>query len=897
MKRLLTVLLCLLSLTGYAQNTEFFTPVHQNALRLPAVPLITVDPYFCLWSKYDHLYDGSVTHWSGVKKPLNGAVYVDGQAYRFMGESMEGICPLAAEKAWTGKYVTQKPSGSWTDIDYDDSGWKDGEAPWGGGDDAYNKTVKTPWSGGNVDIWVRRSFDLENIEDNVIYYIMYKHDDVFELYVNGTRIVSTGETWDVSGTAVRIDKSLLQAGRNVVSCHCHNTYGGAYVDMGVYMSVLQEAEQQSCTVTATSTYYTFKCGGIDLDVVFTTPQIMNDLTLFSTPISYVSYQAKSNDRKTHDVRIYLQTSAEMAIRTTDQSTTTRRRIANDKMYFYAGNASQNVLSQTNDLIDWGYVYTFSDQKPGHNLRLGEHDAVLHEFASTGTVTSPVISKSSSGGTYYSIVYNDSLGRVDMKGKCSFTMFGYDDTYSIQYFNNNRKGYWANNGKTTNTIVKRFEDLYENYDDIMQRCRLIDKQIYNDGFAVGGTKYAEILASVYRQVNAAHKLFTDSKGNLMFMSRENNSGGFINTLDVTYPSQPLYWIYSPALAKAMITPVFEYSALGKWNYDFPNHDLGHYPQANGNHYGNPADGTGSTMPVEQSGNMLTLAAIIATQDGDLDYLRKYLPYMTKWANYLVENGKDPANQLCTDDFMGHSARNTNLAAKAIMGVMSYSEICRMLGDEEQAEEYKAKAKDMAAFWKKNAYTTDGGAHYLLNFEANTNTWSDKYNLVWDKIWGWDLMLNVRNTEMSFYMNKMKTYGLPLDSRGNYCKNDWQMWTMGFADVELQRTKLINTLWKYINETSSRVPVSDNHDVLSGRQAMFQARSVVGGYWMRVFVDQFLDCNRTSIQIPKSLLPRKPNEKSTYGKWYDLSGRQWSTDNSQWSTAPKGIYIKDGKKIVK
>lgn len=102
MKRLLSALLCLLTLTGSAQDTEFFIPVHQNALRLPAVPLITVDPYFCLWSKYDHLYDGSVTHWSGVKKPLNGAAYVDGTAYRFMGESLESIYPVAAEKAWTG---------------------------------------------------------------------------------------------------------------------------------------------------------------------------------------------------------------------------------------------------------------------------------------------------------------------------------------------------------------------------------------------------------------------------------------------------------------------------------------------------------------------------------------------------------------------------------------------------------------------------------------------------------------------------------------------------------------------------------------------------------------------------------------------------------------------------
>ena len=175
MKRLLIILLCILSLTARAQKAEYFTPVHQNALRLPAVPLITVDPYFCLWSKYDHLYDGSVTHWSGVKKPLNGAVYVDGKAYRFMGESMEGIYPLAAEKAWTGKYVTNKPSGSWTAVDYDDSSWQSSEAPWGGGDDNYSKTAKTPWSGDNKDIYVRRSFELDEIENDALY---YEHEEI-----------------------------------------------------------------------------------------------------------------------------------------------------------------------------------------------------------------------------------------------------------------------------------------------------------------------------------------------------------------------------------------------------------------------------------------------------------------------------------------------------------------------------------------------------------------------------------------------------------------------------------------------------------------------------------------------------------------------------------------------
>lgn len=884
MKRLFVALLCLPALGVFGQKTEYFTPVHQNNLRLPAVPLVTVDPFFCLWSKYDHLYDGSVTHWNGTKKPLNGAVYVDDKAYRFMGESLQALYPVAAEQAWSGKYTTSTPSNSWANIDFNDSNWQTGEAPWGGGDDNYNKTVKTEWSGANKDIWVRRSFTLDEINSKALYYLMYKHDDVFELYINGNRVVSTGETWDITGKSVLIDRSLLRTGNNVLACHCHNTTGGAYVDMGIYLSVLNEAEQKSCTVTATNTYYTFKCGGIDLDVVFTTPQIMSDLTLFSTPITYISYQAKPNDGKQHNVRVYLQSSAQMCVRNTSQSTVSRRKTYNGYEFFFSGNQTQKVLSHTEELIDWGYLYMFNDGKPGHKLKLGEHDALLNEFAENGTVTSSLLAKTCPGGTYYSIVYNDSLGRVNSTGKRGFTMIGYDDTYSIQYHNANRKGYWANNGKTN--ITARFEDLYVNYDDIMERCRFTDAQIYNDGYEVGGTKYAEILASVYRQTNAAHKLFTDTKGNLMFMSRENNSGGFINTLDVTYPSQPLYWIYSPALAKAMITPVFEYSALGKWNYDFPNHDLGHYPIANGNHYGNPADGSGSTMPVEQSGNMLTLAAIIATQDGDINYLQKYRTYMKKWADYLVENGKDPANQLCTDDFMGHSARNTNLAAKAIMGVMSYSEICRMLGDDESANEYKAKAQDMITFWKQNAYTTSGGKHYLLNFGASTSTWSTKYNLVWDKIWGWDLMADVRNNEIAFYTNnKMKTYGLPLDSRGDLCKSDWQMWVMGFADLESQRTKLINTLWKYINETPSRVPVSDNHYASGGSQAMFQARSVVGGYWMRVFVEQFLDCNRTSISNPLIT-----NSNHNDNRCFDLFGREVT------SPATPGIYIRNGKKFI-
>lgn len=870
-----------------AQSSDLFVPVHPNALRLPAVPLMTCDPYFCYWSRYDHLYDGYTTHWSGKKRPMCGVLRVDGSAYRFMGSSLEPLYPFASEKAWTGRYVTTTPTGTWTALNYDDSSWNSGAAAFGGGDSGYTSTCGTAWSGSGADIYVRRSMNLDEIDPNAEYYVMYKHDDVSEFYLNGTKIASHGETWDVSGTAVKVSNTLLRKGENVLAAHCHNTSGGAYVDMGLYSSKLQQAKQKSCTVMPNSTYYTIQCGEVDLDLIFTTPQLMDDLVLFSTPITYFSYQVKSNDGKDHDVQLMLEVSGENSVGVSGSDKTVNRKMGGTNLdYLRVGNATQNVMNGTGDLINWGYIYLSSDRKPGHKLALESHDVVLKEFLADGKIKTSVTSKTCNAGVYYSLAYTDSLGLVGNDYKSGFTMLGFDDTFSIQYHSTNRKGYWANNGR--NTIQSRFEDLYANYDSIMNACRVWDDRIYNDGYEAGGVKYAEVLCASYRQTNAAHKLFTDTKGNLMYMSRENGSGGFINTLDVTYPSQPLYWIYSPALAKAMITPVFEYSALGKWNHDFPNHDLGAYPKANGNRYGNPSDGSGSTMPVEQSGNMLTLAAVIASMDGDMDYLRKYLPYMTKWANYLVENGKDPANQLCTDDFLGKSARNINLAAKAIMGVMSYAEICRMLGDEAGYEEYKAKAKDMATFWEKEGYTTSGSAHYLLNFGAAGTTWSTKYNLVWDKIWGWDLLKIARTRELNFYTTKMNTYGLPLDSRGSLAKTDWQMWAGGMVANKTAFTRYINPLWKYVNETTSRVPISDNMYTGTGKQNMFQARSVIGGHWMKVFMDKYTAGELTGIQgVPAAPKPIEPQFDSP---WYDLSGTPVSQPRKH------QLIIKNGKKVV-
>ena len=588
-----------------------------------------------------------------------------------------------------------------------------------------------------------------------------------------------------------------------------------------------EAVQKSVDVLATSTYYTFTCGPVELDVVFTAPQLIDDLDLLSTPINYVSYRVRSLDKKTHDVQFYMETTPELAINESNQPTVARTLSKNGISYVEAGSIDQPICDRRGDLIcaDWGYAYLASTNGSGKSVSLGDYYGMKESFVKNGTLaTTKTKWTTRKEEDNPAMAYVHNLGSVSNSGKEGFMMLGYDDIYSIEYMYEKRMGYWKHDGKVT--IFDAFEKLRDNYQAIMERCRAFDELIYDDAEKAGGKKYAEICSASYRQVISAHKLFTDKEGNLLWFSKENNSNGCVNTVDLTYPSAPLFLVYNPELQKAMMTSIFEYSASGRWNKPFPAHDLGTYPIANGQVYG-------GDMPIEEGGNMVILAAAISKIEGNADYVKKYWDLLTTWTNYLVEYGQDPENQLCTDDFAGHWAHNANLSVKAIMGVAGYSEMAHMLGLYDVAEKYAGIAKKMAVKWEEMA---NEGDHYRLAFDRE-NTWSQKYNMIWDKMWNLNLFPNnVIDKEINYYLTKQNPYGLPLDSRKEYTKSDWIMWTAAMSsDLETFK-KFIDPLYKYINETTSRVPISDWHHTDSGEWVGFKARSVIGGYWMQVLMDK-------------------------------------------------------------
>lgn len=805
-------------------------------LRAPSYPLVTVDPYFNAWSNVNNLYDDQVRHWTEKEFPLLGALRVDGTIYRFMGVEklpLKTILPTSHEEKWEGKYTFQQPIGEgWKSLDYDDSSWAIGQAAFGTQNEP---NLSTLWQ--TKDIWVRRTFNIdEDLKDRDVF-LHYSHDDIFELYINDIQVVSTDYSWkyDVQIELSEEVKATLKKGENIITAHCHNRTGGAYVDFGLYelepnkSTLSNTAIQKSVSVLPTQTIYKFDCGEIELDLIFTSPLLLDDLELVSRPVSYISYQLRSKNNQTHDVQIYFESTPQWAVHNISQAVTYEE-IANDRLKFLkTGTVEQPILEKKGDdiRIDWGYFYLAGHNDKSTNMKFGDYWNVKQEFNSTGAVSetkTESLSEKMNSENMIVLAYSKDLGKVSDEMTTGYILLGYDDIYSIRYFDEDLKAYWTKDG--TVDIFTAFEDAVNDYSTIMNRCDEFNRELLSEAMRVGGTKYAELISLVYRQSIAAHKLVKDKEGNLLFFSKENNSNGSIGTVDITYPSSPLYLIYNPDLVKGMLNPIFYYSESGRWTKPFAAHDVGTYPIATGQTYG-------EDMPIEESGNVLILTAAIAEIEGNADYAAQHWETLTIWTEYLKEYGLDPENQLCTDDFAGHLAHNTNISIKAIMGIASYGKLAGMLGKTEVAEEYMQIAKEMATQWETMA---DDGDHYRLTFDR-PGTWSQKYNIVWDKLLGFNIFEpKIIEKEIALYKTLQNEYGLPLDNRATYTKTDWIMWTATLSGNSDDFDALIDPVYKYANETKSRVPISDWHDTKTAERMNFKARSVVGGYYMKLLEDK-------------------------------------------------------------
>ena len=544
--------------------------------------------------------------------------------------------------------------------------------------------------------------------------------------------------------------------------------------------------QKGVEVRPTQTVCTFAHGSVTVELKFSTAKTPDNLDVFSRPVTYVTVRVVG----AQNWKILASISPALATNDDQAPMVTNTTAIAGLPALSIGRKEQTPLGESGDRVrcNWGYAWLVGPSVP--------------------------------------------------KDDEAHFLLAYDDVKSIQFFGDTLSAWWRRNGLSFTNMID--QALMER-ETILAKLDAFDAELSRDLVKLGGEEYATLAALAYRQSFAACKLVADRNGQPLYFSKENASNGCIGTVDVFYPQFPHLLMMSPTLARATLAPILIYGSHPRWPWPFAPHDLGQYPLAVKQRFwgGETAKDETRLMPVEECGNMLICLGALSHYEGNADFASRWWCTIVKWVEYLSKFGYDPGNQLCTDDFAGHLARNANLSIKAIIAIACYAEMAKMRGEAGVASKYRSLAEQMAEKWCAAAAGGRLGAHKLTfgNEWRQRETWAQKYNLVWDEILGLNLFPpKVAQAEMTAYRQMLLPYGLPLDCRLTYTKTDWTVWSATLTRDQGDFKALITPLYKFVNETPDRIPFSDWYWADNGRFRGHIARSVIGGLFIPVLYNQ-------------------------------------------------------------
>jgi len=435
----------------------------------------------------------------------------------------------------------------------------------------------------------------------------------------------------------------------------------------------------------------------------------------------------------------------------------------------------------------------------------------------------------------------------------------DEVLAISWFGEDCPPYWRRTmavGDAVSVPTDMLAAAYATYAGVKGRCDAFDAAEAATLSAVGGDEYATVAQSTYRQVFGAMQLFwVPSKQDSWYMLKEISSCGCLNTADVAYPAFPQILYYSPELMKKMIVSHLEY-AMNYTNQPYPRawapHHLGYWPIAD-----LPYDRQ-EDMPLEETSWMLLQIASIGQREaGDLAWLQPYWPAVQLWYEFLVTLLPFPQKQLSTDDFDGPLYNATNLAIKGVAAIAAYGYILdKYAGDAPGAAAAAATAATYASTMVDYSWVSNGSqSHFMIGYAGSQGdggepgSWPMIYNALWLRLLGYDALLPDQATYLDtmrdwYAANQLQRYGLPLNSRKLYTKDDWQTFLAatyfdaGSPGVDPApsafSTALFDKLYTFANETTSRVPLSDWTNTDAPTSVGFSARPVYGAMYAPALV---------------------------------------------------------------
>jgi hypothetical protein len=630
--------------------------------------------------------------------------------------------------------------------------------------------------------------------------------------------------------------------------------GTSYAFLGSLPDCLP-LRQTSIGVSSFTTDYTFECDLFSLRISFVSPLLPDDCELLSCPVCYLNYEIMPH-RPIGDLKISLVFDEKNCYNKPPENLNgvLGGSFALEKYEVaYFGLNRQLPMSHTGDSVaaDWGYTY-IAAQSAVFTSESGF--SLLKRCGGPGYTMKDAERKYLIGTDCYTGVSSQVRGKI---------LVAFDDVCSIFYFGEFLKGYYFRNGKT---IFDALEDAFDSHEAVMTRLSRFDSDL-KEKAAEFGEDYLLLLYASLRQTMAAHKLVENGKGQLLFLSKECHSNGCIATVDVSYPSMPLFLLYNPKLLEGMLYPIFEFARRPVWKYDFAPHDAGTYPYCIGQTYGLSSVNAGEDrflansirrkwrneeilthplfytfpkecglykydgqMPLEECSNMLIMVAALLLRGEGRALAEENFDRLKTWYGYLSRKGLVPESQLCTDDFAKRVDKNINLSIKSMTGIYAFSLICSRLGYREDADRAAARAYELVGEFK--AYLSDNDySHIPLSYGSGSETFSLKYNFAIDALLGTELFdSRLFEREIDCYLSKLDKYGVSLDNRSSITKSDWQLYACLLTKDLNRRKKIYSAVARYLRESDSRVPFGDLYFADTGLAKDFQNRSVQGGIFI-------------------------------------------------------------------
>jgi hypothetical protein len=595
---------------------------------------------------------------------------------------------------------------------------------------------------------------------------------------------------------------------------------------------LSALEQTHLTLTATRSVFTLQAGGVQITLEYLSPIEPGDLQRQSIPMAWVLVTAQSIDGASHDVSLYLDVSGEWLSGDPGQQFTW----APVSVPYSGGTlqawtmqlAEQQILTEIDDRAQWGTIVLATPQIPGLTYQAGPSGTVRTQFVDQGVLLNTDDSSYTSigGDGYPSFGFALDLGQVGSQPQTRQFSLGQVRTPLVSYLGTPLQPLWTEYFSDWQQMLAFF---HADIAGARQRANTLDAKVSADASKAGGANYEALCVLSLRQAYGATELAVGPDNTPWAFMKEISSDGDTSTVDVMFPASPV-WIYlDPQYLSLLLRPIFGYPASGQWTARYAPHDLGLYPVASGY----PHNG-GENMPVEESGNMIIMAAAYtraAPGTTALVYLQANYRWLKRWADYLVATLPDPGLQNQTDDFAGTIAHSVNLALKGIVAVAAMGQIAHICGEQADASHYRDKARQFIAYWLQHAQAP-GNGHLGLTYRRpgrRDRAWGTTYNAYPDALLGTGLVPDsVAAEQAAFYRGKINRFGLPLQTPHRYGKTDWQMWLAAWLHHHPIGQELIEREYRYANTTRSRVPFCDLYDTISGDQVYgFEARPVQGG----------------------------------------------------------------------